>query len=190
MIYDNVESLDLLKEFLPQGHGHVLVTTRYKWLAMKIGGRPRRIEIKPFDDDQSLAMFQEVCSYYDPEFDSTSEIEETKDLLDRFGGLALGIEQIAAYITDNELSISDFIVEYERASKRIHKRLDSETGQSLATVWEVQFQKIQDTPAEKVLGILSLLSPDNIPMNILIPEDSQKLGLCALENIQDDECVY
>lgn len=190
IVYDNVEDLRLLNEFLPQGRGHILITTRYRWLATKVGGHPLKIEIKPFDDDHSQEMFKEICRYYDPDFDRSSEEAEMTTLLERLGGLALGIEQIAAYVTDNELSISEFIEEYDQASKRIHANPNSGTGQSLATVWEVQFQRIHDTPAAKVLGALSLLSPDSVPMNILIPDDPQKTGLDSVDTITHDEYAH
>jgi hypothetical protein len=174
-VYDNVENLDLLYKHLPSGHGRIIVTTRYKWLAFKIQGPNAKREVSIFDDEESLELFEGLCTSYDPGINREQEREQIRTLLNELGGLALGIEQIAAFVSYRGESISSFLKQYEKASKKINANSESSRAEkSLATVWEVQFNKIEGSNAAKVLGYLCLMNPEAIPISLLIPDDDEQ----------------
>ncbi len=71
--------------------------------------------------------------------------------------------------------IESFLHQYGRASKRIHSNNEGSLAeQSLATVWEVQFDQIRSSPAAKILGFISILAPDSIPVCLFIPDDDDE----------------
>ena len=132
-------------------------------------------ELETFNENESLEMFEGLCEMYEPGRDRKDERPQIRKLLLELDGLALGIEQIAAYISYRQETIESFLQQYERAAKRIYTNTQgSPAEQSLATVWEVQFEKIRGTNAATVLGILSLLAPDSIPINLFIPDPNEE----------------
>jgi len=119
-------------------------------------------------------MFEGLCEMYEPGRDRKEERPQIKTLLLELDGLALGIEQIAAYISYRQETIETFLQQYDRDAKRIYANTQGSLAeQSLATVWEVQFEKIRGTHAATVLGILSLLAPESIPISLFIPDPNE-----------------
>jgi len=171
MIFDNLEKDTWLTKFIPSAKGRIVVTTRHNWLAFKIEGA--KLEVDIFNPDESIEMFRELCEIYKPNIDRSSENGQIATLLAELNGHPLAIAQIAAYVSYTGTSMSSFLREYERASKRIHADEESSRAdKSLATLWVLQFDKVHNTPAAaKILGFLSLLSPDTISKSIFHPKE-------------------
>ncbi len=64
LIYDNVED-NIPQKAIPTGRGHLLITTRYKWVAFRWGGGLIH-ELGTFNENESLDMFEGLCKSYDP----------------------------------------------------------------------------------------------------------------------------
>lgn len=105
-----------------------------------------------------------------------------EDIVQRLGGLALAIEQAAAYIASHRISLPGFIEEYERKKARIlrHTRDElweyqklrdgSDTSESLSafTTWEMSFDQIErhdETRKQHIsqfLSVAAFLEPSHI----------------------------
>lgn len=174
---------------MPTGNGHVLLTTRYKWLAIRNGACTHELEL--LSPELSMNMFMGLCKMRDPKSHRESERAEIEELLKEFGGLALPIEQISAYVSVNNLKIGTFRKKYARYSKRIHTQNDGSLNEkSLATLWSVQFDRIRDKRAEEVLGLLALL-PVDTPRHLLCPpeDDNGDDEISDVIDIPEDEYV-
>ena len=175
MVFDNVEDVDAFFKCIPQTKGQILITTRYKRLAFRCPGNAYKMELDSFSEDESLDMFEGYCRTYEPSIDRSSEREEIRTFLKELGGLALGIEQIAAYVSYRGESMTMFRKRYQRSSAWIHA--NNEAGRvphTLASVWEVHFETIQKTAAAYILSLMCFLSPHSIPVELFEMDDTER----------------
>ncbi|KAI1130212.1 hypothetical protein F5Y10DRAFT_263299 [Nemania abortiva] len=174
LIYDNVEEYDFIRKTIPTGNGRLLVTTRYKWLTFRFKGS-RTHELRTFNDSESLEMFEELCQMYDTDRDRTMERAQSRLLLQELGGLALAIDLMAAYVSYMNIPIMRARKQIDLTLKSIlFNEAASLAEKGLAAIWDVQFQGIKGTLAAKVLGLLALLAPDSIPMDLLVPDGDKE----------------
>ncbi|KAL6399339.1 hypothetical protein AUP68_17885 [Ilyonectria robusta] len=162
---------------MPTGNGDVLMTTRYKWLAIRKGGHMH--ELCTFPPDLSLTMFMGLCKMWEQENDGASEQSEMEIFLEEFGSLALAIEQIAAYVSSRNVPIAKFRKQYARSSQRIHTNSEaSPSDKSLAKLWDVQFEEIGDKPG------------DSIPLNLSTPDEEEDSEISDMIGFPDEEYVF
>ena len=159
----------MLEHYLPSS-GPILVTTRYPDVASSVASIGGKLELDVFNDQESAHVFRSWRTFHDPKADPIGEEKETEELLGKMGGLALGVSQMATYIGRQQSKVGDFLKTYEQISPVIH-RTAPRGNTSLATVYEIQFKRIQDTDASQMLGLLSLLSPEVVPIDTFSTRD-------------------
>lgn len=178
LIYDNVEDFELLDQYLPPCPGPVLVTTRMKWIAFRMGGKNERLELETFDDKDATALFKSLKDHGKNRDISPDEQEALVTLLGLLGGLALAIQQMAAYISYRGLTIREFLRKYDKMAPNIHKKGDgSSASHTLATCWELSFTAIRKNhpSANTLLGIMSMCSPDVISLDLFVVQDPEAI---------------
>lgn len=182
VIYDNVEDSVALKEFLPDAPGPILITTRYYPVAIKVPGLKKYQEILPFDESNSLAMLSGFRNQYHhadakPRVQNIDSTEDMRRLAEVTGGLALGIEHMAAYIENDRLSVRQFLEAYNKMAAHIHKRDDtgSNAPYTIKTLWELGIERSKrDGPdSYRFLQILSLLAPSDISLQLFNIEEEE-----------------
>ncbi len=176
LIYDNVEDLKLLNQYLPPCPGPVLITTRMKWIALPMGGNSEILELQPFGDDDATTLFKNLKDHGKKRDISHDEQEALVTLLGHLGGLALAIQQMAAYISYRGLSVREFLEKYDKMAPSIHKKGDgSSASHTLSTCWELSFAAIREKHpfANALLGIMSMLSPDVIQLDLFTVKDPE-----------------
>ncbi|KAK3345809.1 hypothetical protein B0T25DRAFT_460837 [Lasiosphaeria hispida] len=168
LIYDNVSDFSLLKEYFPPdtARGSVMVTTRFFSRLARVPGHMTPIELSKFDPDMSLRFFNSIRTARDPTCDIDKEVEETREVLETIDGLALGIKQMAYYITKKRFTISMFQEKYSTTARYILTCNPPEDTDSLASLWSLQFQDIKDTNSFKLLGMLALAHAEDIPRDL------------------------
>ena len=170
-MYDDLTDVGLLARYLPSCSGPILVTTRYPDVASSVPGIREKLELDIFNYQESADIFRSYRAANDSNANLIGEEKETEELLGKFGGHALAISQIATYIGRQQAKIGDFLQTYEQLSPVIHKTAQGDNIHSIATLFEVPFKRIQDTDASQMLGLLSLLSPEVIPIELFLPKD-------------------
>lgn len=174
LIYDNVEDFELLNQYLPPSPGPVLITTRMKWIAFRVGGNKEMLELGTFSDDDTIALFKNLKDHGKKRDTSPDEQEATGTLLRLLGGHALAIQQMAAYISYRGFTIREFLAKYDKMAPNIHKKGDgSPASSTLSTCWELSFAAIREKHpfANTLLGIISLCSPDVIHLDLFTVKD-------------------
>jgi hypothetical protein len=174
-VYDNVEDSDLLEMHLPSAPGPILVTTRYAAVAHKAGGINQTKELLTFNREQSILLFAEMREQYKKDgttlgLSTRDEVLATSELMDLLGGLAVGIEHMAAYIENDQLTVRQFMDKYGRMTLSIHKRSDtgSNAPHTLDTLWAMSVEQVRgkSSDAFHLLCMLSIVSPDAIPISL------------------------
>ncbi|KAJ5455855.1 Tetratricopeptide-like helical [Penicillium daleae] len=176
-----------LKSFLPRSeNGHVLFTSRNRKLAVKVAS-PNVLSVPDVDENTAMKILQKLLIKEGLLFDN----DITTALLEQLGFLPLAISQAAAYINENQITLSDYLSllkEHETSAAELlseefedDRRYD-ETPNRVLTTWLVSFQQIQqlDELSADCLSFMACINPRDIPQSILPPAPSAKKRVDAL----------
>ena len=192
LIFDNVEDILLVKEFLPEkGTGAVLLTTRLH----AVGKYMRKIELDTLPLEEGVQFFQKrVGIGEEPERKvlSPDERQAAEVLFTLLGGLPLALEQAASYIESQEqgCSLAEYVRLYEQQRAtflRLPHPVDQDYPESVATTWLLSFERVEQANPDAVdmLRLSAFLHPDAIPEEVLrtVIEEPQRLQ-AAIEIVQ------
>jgi hypothetical protein len=176
VIADNLVGVKTLSQFLPADRGCVIITTRNRRIGFKNLGDCVRIELECLGEDESLHLFRNLQVEYRQADDINDEEDVAHRLLQQFDGHPLAIEQLAAYVAQNRLTLAETLKRLDLKMTRIRGGVEGRnTHHSLETLWALQFEDVQKKAAGSILGILSLLCPENIPITLFESEDYELL---------------
>ncbi|KZF21645.1 TPR-like protein [Xylona heveae TC161] len=177
VVYDNYDRPDLydLRKYIPRtGHGAIIVTSRAEGTG--ILGELIRVPSMLHDGGVELLLRRM----------SADEVKKNTpvglQIVTRLGGLALAIDQAAAYIASRRTDLTTFLLEYEVQKAKIlqytredfwdyNKQIaESEQSRALSafTTWELSFQQIESQDAERksrvghFLTVSAFLEPSHI----------------------------
>ena len=159
LLLDNVDNVDLIKSIIPVSIGtrHVIITTRYRNAFSAIQAVP--LELQSLQEKESSQLFH-MTRFANAE---AYHEKELGDLLDCLGHLPLAIVQAAAYLSENQDTVSTYI-KLLRESQHVWKWVPEEGGESyncVATVIALSFQKLKNREASvRLLCLLSFLGTD------------------------------
>ena len=170
LIWDNVENFEQIRSYWPSSTGSLLLTTRYKAVAIVKG---ESLALKPFNDPEAWALFTKLIKWNDLATVEEAEIEAAKLLLTKLQGLALGIRQMVALIKVKGKGVASFLNRYRKGRLRDDgsSKLD-DYNFSLDTIWQTAFNTLEKRGAQKkgygfqLLGVMTYFSPDCIPNSI------------------------
>ncbi len=166
LILDNVDTKEArlaVTKLLPAlTSGRVLITSRRRdWPA---GVRRRAIDHVLLEPAAEF-LLERTGEDRKREADDAEQALRLAELLD---GLPLALEQAAAYIVHTQISLAEYLTEWERASEGVLGWYDEAVMQypaPLAVTWHRSFQQLAPT-AQAVLRLASLLAPDPIPVEM------------------------
>ena len=160
LIFDNAKERDDVRPYLPQiGHGHVLITSRNPiWDGLGI-----TLPVDLMQPEEALAFLAKRTN--DPDSEAAVTLVET------LGYLPLALEQAAAYIRETSSSLAH----YQRLFQEHHAQLlqqghlATEYPDTVATTWELSFQKVQEASLAAVdfLNLCAFLAPDAIFLDMI-----------------------
>ena len=208
VVFDNVESSDVLEAFLPDTYSdedsgcfNVIVTTLRESIAEQLDAK---VDIAPFTSDEgrdcvlSLATRTAVTRGSAPPTSSSRDVDSSaaQALGDELGGLPIGIVHMVALLRARHVSISTFLNEYRHHKAQYHKRpatavagIYNGSKPMISTNWTMTFGYLTDN-SKPFLAVLSYLSPDAIPQELFGRWQSNgdlDLQLCAT-SVDDLPC--
>jgi hypothetical protein len=159
LIYDNAERPELLLDYLPEGAGHVLVTSRRPdWGAL--GGR---LEVDVLARAETLTLLRRRI----PELD----VSLGEELAVELGDLPLAVEQAGAYLEQTALPAFDYLRRF-RAQRNSMLERGNVLGYHgrLDTAWLMSLERLRrDNPtAVQLLQIGAFLAPEPIPLELFV----------------------
>jgi tetratricopeptide (TPR) repeat protein len=198
MIVDNADDVGILLEpdssakstrlidYIPHSDaGSVLFTTRSRKAATEL----TQTHILGLDDMGQTEARQLLARRISREvlLDDRAAVDELLELLT---GLPLAIVQATAFINENDVSISDYVLMLQHAGTKAElfseRFTDSSRYQGMdstvAKTWHISFQQIQrqDPLAAEYLSFISCIDRINIPQSLLPPGTSQLQHIKAL----------
>jgi hypothetical protein len=186
--YGDNNSLALI-DYLPSScYGSIVLTTRNRKVAVKQAGG-NIIKIYEMDQADAKKVLEQIL--IQPHI--LKEDEATVKLLELLACLPLAIVQAAAFINENEISISLYIALYENGEDEAIELLsedfedrgryrDKDMKNPIATTWLISFNQIslQDQLAIDYLSFMSCLVPQRIPESLLPPAKSKIKMIAAI----------
>ena len=170
LIFDNAEDPNSLEDFIPCNEsGHILITSQKRsiWLSMA-----QIQEVPTFLVDESVNLLLSNNKHENQEI--------VEQLAEELGNLPLAVAQASAYIFKTGCSIKSYLDLFKKHSKALLlKPIDhSAYPHTVATTWQISFQTIESISplAITLLNMCAFLSPENIPIDLFLVKDDDKLS--------------
>ncbi|WP_246148367.1 FxSxx-COOH system tetratricopeptide repeat protein [Nonomuraea turkmeniaca] len=158
VIFDNAEEPEYIKDFIPRGPGHVLITSRNShW-----SDHEPTIQVDVFRREESTAFLRRRLK------DAISEVEADR-LADKLGDLPLALEQAAALLARTLMSVEEYLGLLEEQTSRLLSLEKAPTyPQSMTAAWQLSVSQLQDRIPEavEVLRCCAFFGPEPIPRDV------------------------
>jgi len=158
IIFDNADQPEDLREFIPTGPGHVIVTSRnHRWES-----EADVVEVDVFPRAESLEFLRRrVTGITD---------EEANRLAEELGDLPLALEQAGALQVEAGMSVDEYLVLLsEESGKLLAANQPTDYPLSVAAAWSLSMARLKEkTPfAWELLRRCAFFSPEPIPRELL-----------------------
>jgi tetratricopeptide (TPR) repeat protein len=165
LIIDNVDTEEAAREveglLASLRAGHVLITSRIgSWSA-----GVDRLDLHVLAPADAIAFLVERAANRRQAPDDAAQAAAIARELD---GLALALEQAAAYVEEESLSFAEYLQHWQAKRKEVLEWHDERLMQyprSVAITWETSFERLP-APARRLLGVLAWLAPEPIPLTL------------------------
>ncbi|WP_422771065.1 FxSxx-COOH system tetratricopeptide repeat protein [Plantactinospora sp. WMMC1484] len=161
IVLDNAEDPAELRDILPQGPGHTLVTTRNQAWAEKA----KTVEVGVFSRMESTAFLRRRANHL-------SE-SEASVVARRLGDLPLAIEQAGAWLATTGEPVEQYLERLERQlPQMLSEELPPDYQETGAQPWLVSLESLRErSPASaKLLEICAFFAAEPIPMWLVYSE--------------------
>jgi tetratricopeptide (TPR) repeat protein len=200
LVFDNADDIDMWTDkadnitgsarridYLPKSkHGSILFTTRSREAAIKLAGK-NVVSVSEMDN----AMAKHLLKNSLISQNLLTDDQATTDLLQKLTYLPLAVVQAAAYINENQITLSEYAALLEDTEQNIVDILSEEFEDDgryrdirnpVATTWFISFEQIRrrDPLAAEYLSFMSCIDAKDIPQSLLPPAQSAKKAFDAI----------
>ncbi|RYC79958.1 hypothetical protein BFJ63_vAg17156 [Fusarium oxysporum f. sp. narcissi] len=166
---------------LPQSdQGRILFTTRYRKVAVSVAGR-NILDVPAMGRGEARSYLNEALIQ---EISSTDN-KVMDHLLTLLAHLPLAITQAAAYMNENQISLTEYLQLFENTDRDRIELLSTEfqddtryerSQDPVATTWFISFNQIRkaDELASRILMFLAYVEPKAVPQSMLPEGESQQ----------------
>ncbi len=169
VVFDNAEP-GTLDGILPEdGTGQVIITSRASdW---PDAGSTHTVGRLP--PDQAVALLAKITGL--------PADDDARQLAEELGGLALAIEQAAAYMRQTRTGCRDYLDALQHDPRAVYDADLARSESVAARVWRRSLDHVtgghDDHPAAVILGVMSYLAPDDIPRQLFNPKAIQTVPI-------------
>jgi tetratricopeptide (TPR) repeat protein len=181
LILDNVEDLEMIKDFMPSARrGDIVLTTRQQIT----GDVAQAIEIENMEPDEGALFLLRRTKILkvDDELANALQTDRAtaREIATALGGLPLALDQAGAYIEETRCGLLAYLDLYRTNRKELLNRRStfrSDHPESVAMTWALSFQQIEQAnpAAADLLRLCAFLDPNVIPEE-LITASASELG--------------
>jgi len=152
LVYDNAEDIEYLKELLPTGRGHVLITSREEgWK-----GVGKYLKLDVFKREESISHLRRRM----PSITET-EADEIAGVLD---DMPLAVAAAGALLASTGMPVNDYLRQLEQQPARTFPADDplSDYPATVAKAWELSLDQLQkkSAAAARLLELCSVMAPE------------------------------
>ena len=170
----NVEHIRPLSDYLPQNsQGLMLITTRDKRMSERLAGRHASILVQPMSPSEAEELLRSQL-----DGPSAWNDDDSKTLLDSLEYIPLAITQAAAFISQNGLTLAEYLDLFHTNDSEVQDLLDEnfedlrrdpESQNSVIKTWKLSFDLIskQNLRAAEMLSFMAVLDRQGIARSLL-----------------------
>jgi tetratricopeptide (TPR) repeat protein len=170
--------LESLARYLPQSSkGSILVTTRDKRVGERLADREKPIEVFPMNASDSMQLLRSRIAE-----DDWSDVDAMR-LIEELAFLPLAITQAAAFISENSLTVSEYLELLDTGDADLKDllsehledpRRDLDTENSVMRTWKLSFDQISKGKprAAQILSLMAVLDHGGAP-RVLLRKDGE-----------------
>ncbi|RSN58022.1 cytochrome C [Actinomadura sp. WAC 06369] len=164
LIFDNADQPEDLRDYVPQGDGHVIITSRNpRWDTVA-----RTVPVEVFTRKESIEFLGKRVS-------RTISREDADRLADELGDLPLALEQAGALQAETGMTVTEYLrLLKERASQLLAEGKPTEYPVSMTAAWKLSVDSLADKLPEAVelLRCCAFFGPEPIPRDVFtrVPE--------------------
>jgi len=209
MVLDNADDLDTffakptstitdleqtrpLSHYLPQNsRGLMLITTRDKRMSERLAGRHASIMVPLMTSSEAQELLRSQSEQPD-----TWNDKDSRTLLDALEYIPLAITQAAAFLSQNNCSLAEYLDMFHTNDSEVQDllsedlgdlRRDSESQNSVIRTWKLSFDLIskQKSRAAEMLSLMAVLDRQGISKNLLKNDTDRNVDvMTALGTLQ------
>ena len=190
-ITESRENLKPLARYVPHGsNGFILITTRDSRVGERLCNREKPIQVLPMNAAEAEDLLRSKIS------DDLWVEEDARELLQDLAYLPLAITQAAAFISENNQTISEYLRILRMGDGDLQEllsedledpRRDLDTDNSVMRTWKISFDQIlKEKPrAADVLSLMAVLERSGVPEVLLRSTGESETGFkTALGTLQ------
>ena len=159
LIFDNADKPETLREFMPHGPGHVIVTSRNRDWADKVDA----LEVDVFAREESR-------EYLGRRVHGIAE-EDADRLAEELGDLPLALEQAAALLAQPVITVDDYLDLFAEESSKVLGEIPRESDYELpvAAAWSLSVTKLKEEApyALELLQRFAFFGPAPISLEVV-----------------------
>ena len=159
----------------------MLITTRDERVGKRLAGRNASISVDPMSHHEALDL---LGLWNIESSDNVQYSDHSRSLLEALGYIPLAITQAAAFISENDISLSKYLELFR--SKNVQGllvedledlRRDSQSDNSIFKTWKISFDLItkQRPRAAEILSLMAVLDRQGIPRSLLQNPSDEEL---------------
>ncbi|BCB82578.1 hypothetical protein GCM10022251_79570 [Phytohabitans flavus] len=161
LVYDNADDPKAILSYLPQGTGHILLTSRnVDW-----SRQASAVEVGAFRREESMALLRSrVGELSDREADQLAE---------KLGDLPLAIEQAGAWLATTAMPVHSYLKLLDtRLTQVLAENPPPGYPQTAAATWLLSLERLREQmpAAAKLLELCAFFGPEPIPMRLINSE--------------------
>lgn len=164
LVFDNAEESAGIHPYLPQSAGgHVIITSRNpEWRRVA-----KPLAVERFTPEEAISF---LLARVGGDGGDVNERTAAAALAEELGGLALALEQSAAYMETQGLSVAEYRRLFKEHSEKVLSREPApDYPYTVETVWTISFAAVARTSvaATELLALLAFFAPQNIPLHLI-----------------------
>lgn len=166
LIYDNAEDIDEVKDLLPSGGGHVLITSRNEgWATL---GNSLKVDV--FKRDESISHLRRRMP-------GITE-SEAGGLADTLDNIPLAVASAGALLASANMPVSEYLRKLQEQPTRPLPADDPlhEYPQAVAQAWNLSLNYLEEksAAAARLLEIFSVMAPD-VGLDLIVTDTMVKM---------------
>ncbi|GHO82455.1 FxSxx-COOH system tetratricopeptide repeat protein [Dictyobacter formicarum] len=193
LIFDNVEDIALIKNFLPAArHGSLLFTSRRQAFSITA----QVLDLKPMAQEEGIQFLlrrSRLSELTTPQKCLEPGDEEiVRKIVQDMDGFPLALDQVGSYIEATHCSLYDYLRLYQSSQIHLLDERDAydDHPMSVTRTFTLVFEQLRESsaPATEMLTVCAFLAPEAIP-EMFFREGARYLG-STIEAISTDPFAF
>jgi len=167
LIFDNADKPEDLKELLPKGPGHILITSRnHRWHEVDVVDT---VAVDVFTRTESIEFLKKRVP-------ALINDDDADRLAEELGDLPLALEQAGALQSETGMGIGEYLRRLkEQATLLLGEGRQSEYPVSMTAAWSLSVSQLKEIVPEAIvlLRCCAFFGPEPIPLDVFVPVSAQ-----------------